>query len=253
MSNIRELVVSNQSKIIEALPRGYNADRVISLAMTAIRKNEVLQKCTPASLVGTLIQCSHLGLDPGITAHIVPFYNSKTKRMEAQFIPDYRGLIVLARRSKDITAIDAACVYEGDLLEYQRGTTQFLKHVQKFTTEDPDKISHAWAVAHFVNGDTQFEIMSRESILKIRDSSKNPEKGPWGFNFPEMARKTVLRRLCKLLPSDSALQAAIQAEEQIDAGISQSNAAIIDLEVIEDKPKSLKDKIKEKNDASEKI
>lgn len=244
MSDVRGLITRHQNRIIEALPSGVKFDRVMSMAIAAARKNEALVTCDQASFLGALIQVAHLGLEPGITAHLVPFYNKRAKRMEVQFIPDYRGLMQLARRSGDITAIEAVCVYDGDIFEYRKGTTQSLSHQQTFQSEDDNDITHVWAMARFKNGDCQFEVMSIESIKKVRDMSKASDKGPWVTNFPEMAKKTVVRKLCKYLPSHTDLQAAVVADEAAELGLQQN---IIDVQIDDVKEKTLADKVRDKN------
>jgi recombination protein RecT len=63
------------------------------------------------------------------------------------------------------------------------------------------------------DGGVQFEVMSRSEIDGIRSRSKSSGSGPWVTDYPEMARKTVLRRLCKYLPMSSELASAMESEE----------------------------------------
>jgi recombinational DNA repair protein RecT len=76
-------------------------------------------------------------------------------------------------------------------------------------------------VAHFKDGGYQFEVMSLEEIESVRKSSKASESGPWMTHFPEMAKKTVLRRLFKWLPVSIELQHAITLDEQAEVGVRQ--------------------------------
>ena len=55
-------------------------------------------------------------------------------------------------------------------------------------------------MATLKGGMTQFEVMSKADVDAIRSVSKSKDNGPWVTNYPEMARKTVLRRLVKYLP-----------------------------------------------------
>jgi hypothetical protein len=65
------------------------------------------------------------------SGYLVPFYNNKIRAMEATFIPGYRGLLDLARRSGEIEDIFAECVYESDEFDYELGATPRLRHVPK--------------------------------------------------------------------------------------------------------------------------
>ena len=65
-----------------------------------------------------------------------------------------------------------------------------------------------------VGGDTQFVVMSRRQIDRIRDQYMRSERSPWRTHFVEMALKTALRRLCKWLPQTVEMATAIDHEER---------------------------------------
>lgn len=74
---------------------------------------------------------SKLGLDCVGTlgqGYLVPYYNSKIKAYECQFIAGYQGLIELARRSGNIARIESRVVYEKDAFEVEYGLNQKLVH-----------------------------------------------------------------------------------------------------------------------------
>ena len=65
--------------------------------------------------------------------------------------------------------------------------------------------------------------MRRDEIEKIKSRSKSGSSGPWKTDYEEMARKTVLRRLVKSLPSDSEkLDLASSKAESGGSGFSYS-------------------------------
>ena len=100
-----------------ALPQHMTADRMTRIAITAVQKQPKLLECTALSIVGCVIEASQLGLYPdGILgdAYLVPFWNGKTRQLEAQLQPGYRGLINLARRSGQVPAIYSEPVYACD-------------------------------------------------------------------------------------------------------------------------------------------
>lgn len=225
---IQGLLVNYKNQIALALPKHMNAERMSRIALTIIRKNPKLTECNPISLFGAIIQASQLGLEVGIHAHLVPFYNNKTKQSEVQMIPDYRGLMHLARNSGDITSFQAAVVYEGDLFDYQFGTESFLHH--KPSRSSRGEIIGAYAVAKFKAGDSQFDFMTKSEIDAIRDRSKSKDHGPWVTDYVPMAMKTVTKRLCKYLPVSVELQKAVTLDEVNDTGESQGNMEILDAE-----------------------
>lgn len=225
---IQGLLANYKTQIAMALPKHMNADRMSRIALTVIRKNKALEECNPISLFGAIIQASQLGLEVGIHAHLVPFYNGKTKQKEVQMIPDYRGLMHLARNSGDINSISANIVFEGDKFDYQFGTDSYLVH--KPMKMNRGQIIGAYAVAKYRSGDSQFDFMTVEEIDEIRERSKSKDSGPWVTDYKAMAMKTVVRRLCKFLPVSVELQKAVSLDETNDIGESQDNMSILDAE-----------------------
>ena len=78
-------------------------------------------------------------------------------------------------------------------------------------------MTHVYAVAVFVNGGFAFEVMSKLDVDKIRESSKAAKSsfGPWNNFYDEMAKKTVIRRLWKVLPSSVELNKAEISDEKV--------------------------------------
>jgi len=228
---IQGLLHNYKDQIALALPKHMSADRMARIALTIIRKNKNLEKCNPISLFGAIIQASQLGLEVGIHAHLVPFYNKHTKTTEVQMIPDYRGLMHLARNSGAISIFQASVVHQNDQFDYQFGTASFLHH--KPEKSQRGEIIGAYAVATFKDGGSQFDYMTKEEIDSIRDRSKAKDSGPWVTDYVAMAQKTIIKRLCKYLPVSIELQKAVNLDDVNDLNMSQSNMAIIDSELLE--------------------
>ncbi len=56
--------------------------------------------------------------------------------------------------------------------------------------------------------------MSKEQIDHIRSKSRGSSNGPWVTDHDEMAKKSVIKRLCKLLPSNiKAIEVIHRASE----------------------------------------
>lgn len=230
-ATIVSLLQNYKGQIALALPKHMNEDRMARIALTIIRKNKALQQSNPISLFGAIIQASQLGLEIGIHAHLVPFYNKQTKTTEVQMIPDYRGLIHLARNSGEISSFSAQVVHENDEFDYQFGTNAYLHH--KPAKHDRGAFMGAYAVAKFKDGESQFDYMPQEDINAIRDRSKAKDSGPWVTDYDAMAMKTISKRLCKYLPVSVELQKAVRLDDLNDSDISQGNSLIIDSEIEE--------------------
>ena len=223
---IQGLLSTYKDQIAAALPRHLNADRMGRIALTIIRKNPTLLKCDPISLFGAIIQASQLGLEIGPGgAHLVPYGK------EVQMIPDYRGLMGLARNSGDISTFYAKVVKANDAFDYQYGSSEFI-HFKPANTNRGEVIG-AFAFAKFKDGDIQFDYMTIEDIELIRQRSKAKDKGPWVTDYEAMALKTVIRRICKFLPVSAELQKAISLDELNDIDMTQNNRAILDGEFSE--------------------
>ncbi|MHC4371164.1 MAG: recombinase RecT [Planctomycetota bacterium] len=204
------------AEIAEALPNHITKERMISVFLTAITTTPELANCEPFSLLRAVKEASQLGLPTdGILGHgyILPFGK------QAKFIPGYRGLMDLARRSGQVEWIQARVVYEGDEFEYEYGLEPSLTHKEAPRGEGDRKVVAVYAAAKLVTGEKVFEVMYREDIEKIRQRSPSGRKGPWVTDWEEMARKTLIRRLMKYLPLSTDVQAAVVADEYAEAGV----------------------------------
>ena len=185
-----------------SLAAGIDPQRLKNVALATFTKRPELWDCDPVSIARAIVECGQAGLEPtGLLggAYLVPFFNSKTGRQEAQLIIGYRGLAMLAMRSGLLRRIEARVVHGKDEFAYQFGIDPILSH-RPLLAEDAGNVSYAYAVAFYRDGDPQFDVMSVAEIEAIHRRSKSPDKGPWITDYEEMCKKTVLRRLSKLLP-----------------------------------------------------
>jgi len=217
VTSIRALLEKSKNQIKLALPSHLSPDRMLRIAMTSIQKTPELLNCTPESLIGAVIQSAQLGLEPdGVLGHayLVPYGKTCT------FIPGYKGLLMLARRSGEISTVLAEVVHEKDRFEFELGLNPQLKHIPT-DEEDEGPVIAAYAVAKLRDGGVQFTVMRRNAIEKIRAKSPAGKSGPWVTHYEEMAKKTVLRRLCKLLPCSVELERASALDERAEVGLPQ--------------------------------
>lgn len=203
--------------LAEALPQGLDTTRFARIAATSLRRNARLRQCSPGSFLSALLQAAQLGLeiDSGLGhAYLVPY------KAECTLILGYRGLVDLARRSGQVSTVQAHVVRQGDDFYYSFGLEPRLHHEP--TSPIESKVTHAYAVVKLRDGNTQFDVMARDQIDAIRRRSRAGTEGPWVTDFDEMAKKTVLRRLAKLLPMSAEAHRAVTLDEHADAGLSQA-------------------------------
>ena len=215
----KQYLLANIPKLMGVIPVPENrkeeiCKRIVTTALLVISENPLLQKCTNISLLKTLMDMAQLDLDPTPAlgeAYIVPY------KTEAKLIIGYRGLIALTRRSGEIKQIVARVVREGDEFDYSFGLNEDITHRPKTSSKDA-KITHVYAIATLQDGTKQFDVMDSDEIAKIRNSSRSGfgEYSPWTTFFDEMAKKTVVRRLFKMLPTSKVIQDAAAIDEQVD-------------------------------------
>ena len=236
--DVAQLLKSQLAEIKRALPTHLSPDRFARIALTELRKNPQLTQCDPFSFLGAVIQCAQLGLEPGNGlghAYLIPFKNRKLGVTECQFIPGYKGLIDLCRRSGQIDSISARVVYEKDFFEFEYGDDERIKHRPYVVPVDDEgkpmgdagRIMFVYAIAKLKDGGVQREVMTREQIMRVRDrGNTNPV---WETDFDEMARKTVVRRIVKYLPVSASLSTAISADNSAYNGETQENWKALDI------------------------
>lgn len=226
------LLKSSLGEIARALPAEFSPDRFARIALTELRKNPALLNCDPYSFIGAVIQSAQLGLEVGSGlghAYLVPYGK------ECTLIVGYKGDAELARRSGKIAAIDLVNVYKEDAYEYYvRNGEMTINHTPKPGRKADQDIIATYGVAHFTaGGRPQMAWMWREEIEEIRDrysKGANRADSPWQKNFPEMCKKTVCRRLNKLLPKSPQYIHA----EALEAGEVKAHQPLIDIGMIPD-------------------
>lgn len=213
-NTLTALIERQKPEIARALPKHMDPDRLARIATTVLRQTPQLGQCTPESFLGALMTCAQLGLEPGPLGHayLVPFKNNKNGVFEVTFIPGYRGLVELARRSGQVQSVQAHVVREGDRFDYEFGLNPKLEH--KPAGSDGE-VTHAYAVVRYKDGGADFDVMTVAEVDAIRKRSRAATNGPWVTDYAEMAKKTVLRRLLKTAPMSVEYHQAVAQEERV--------------------------------------
>ncbi|QIX19532.1 recombinase RecT [Burkholderia multivorans] len=242
IGSVKQFFESQKATLAAVLPRHVSPDRMLKIALGALRTTPKLMECTVESLMGAVVQCSQLGLEPNTPlghAYLIPFEKKKkvggewvTEKVETQIVIGYKGLIDLARRSGQVVSIAAHAVYEHDHFDYAFGLDEKLEHKPAMSARG--RVIAFYAVAKLVGGGHAFEVMSAEQVNEIRDASQNykfardKEKTVWGQHYEEMGRKTVLRRLFKYLPVSIELASAAALDDVGASGRSQALDTVLD-------------------------
>lgn len=231
IGNVKAFFESQKSTLAAVLPKHVGADRMLKIALGALRTTPKLMQARTDTLLGAIIQCAQLGLEPNTPlghAYLIPFENRNKGVTEVQIVFGYKGLIDLARRSGQIVSIAAHEVRANDHFEYEYGLDEKLVH--RPSMGERGEVIAFYAVAKLMGGGYAFEVMSRADVEAIRNESqgwktavrfKKEASSPWGAHFVEMGRKTVLRRLFKFLPVSIELATAATLDSKAAIGETQ--------------------------------
>lgn len=221
-ATMQQYIKQMQNEIKKALPSVITPERFTRIVLSALSTNPKLAETTPQSFLGAMMTAAQLGLEPNTPlgqAWLIPFWNSKIRCLECQFQLGYKGLIDLAYRSGEVSAIQAQVVYENDEFTYSFGLEPQLKHVPAMSNRGNP--THVYAVFRTKDGGYGFEVMSMEDVrAHAQRYSKAYNSGPWQTNFEEMAKKTVLKRVLKYAPLKSDFVRGVAQDETIKTEIS---------------------------------
>jgi len=203
---LKEIINSEsmRAQFALALPKHLTAERFARVAITALTRTPKLADCTPASLMKCLLDLSAMGLEPdGRRAHLIPYGT------ECTLIIDYKGLVELIRRSGDVISLRSETVCSKDEFAWTNGE---ISHSVNWR-EDRGEMQAVYAEAVMKSGEKQSAVMTKAEIEAIRNRSRAGKSGPWVTDFAEMAKKTVVRRLSKMLPLSSEIMRHVEADD----------------------------------------
>lgn len=242
INTVRDALTKMQSQFQTVLPKHLTPERMVRVAMTAIQNTPKLLDCDRQSLYGAIMRSAQLGLEPdGVLgqAYLIPFKrswkdgNEWKSKMEVQFIPGYKGLIDLARRSGEVSNIIAKEVYAQDEFDVDWSKEMPFIHKPKLGgARNPEDVVYFWAMARFKDGGFHWDYMTRQEVEAIRDKGNGGKNAVWKDYFIEMGKKTAIRRIAKYLPM--SVQKASATEDLLDSGKSFTNNEYGDIVIDQD-------------------
>lgn len=206
-----------------ALPAHIPLDKFQRVAATAVANNAELVQADRTSLYSACMKAAQDGLLPdGREAALVIFKTKDGDRWikKAQYMPMVAGVLKKIRNSGELKELSAHVVYTNDRFDYFIDDAgEHLVH-RPLLDGDRGPFRLAYAVATTKEGGRYIEVMTKDqvddvaSVSKSRDSNGNPT-GPWRDWYPEMARKTVIRRLSKRLPMSTDLDDLLHRDDDL--------------------------------------
>lgn len=167
-----------------------------SAIVSVCNGNTQLKECDPRTIVGAagLAAMTNLSISPSLgQAYIVPYQG------KAQFQIGWKGLVQLAHRTKQYSALHAGKVCEGEIERINPVTGEAI-----LGEKVSDKVVGYVAYMRLTNGFEKTLYMPKDELeahaLKYSksyayDKRTGKKTSPWSTNFDAMASKTVLKRL----------------------------------------------------------
>ena len=186
-----------------------DVDKLVNVIRTEAAKNADILKCRTDTVIQAANTAAQLGLYPlGISklAYLVPY------KQDCQLIVGYKGLMRLARQAGIKISIPQI-VYENDEFSYGYGLEPYLIHKPAI---EGGKIIGTYCVYKEKDQEREFLYMTDEEIQSVKKKSPGSSRpsSPWNTDYPAMARKTVIRRVCNFLDHDfEPLQKAVYEDE----------------------------------------
>ena len=205
-----------------SFPADYNPTNALMGAYLIMKETTdkngkcILESCSQASVANALMDMATLGLNAGKKQGYFIAYGGK-----CQFQKSYFGNITLARRN-GLKTINAEVIYEGDTFKYhiENGMKVIDVHEQDFMNIDNDKLKGAYAVAIMNDGTTRVEVMNINQLKKAwnqRMGGLKEDASSTHMKFKDqMAKKTVINRLCKMIGNTSTDGNIAEISDRLD-------------------------------------
>lgn len=187
-----------KKKFEEAL--GKKAPMFVSNLTTIMSGSAELQKCEHMSVISSALMAASmdLPLTPGLGfAGIVPYWDTPSQSMKAQFQVMKKGFIQLAQRTGLFKIINVSEVFEGELKSHNKFTGEYIFDE---TGKKSDNVIGYVSYFRLINGFEKYYYMPIEKLdthAKRYSKSFQRGKGKWADKeeggYEQMCEKTVLK------------------------------------------------------------
>jgi recombination protein RecT len=215
-----------QPEFEAALPPQIPVQRFIRTLITTVQMQPDLLQADRRTLFAACMKAAQDGLllDGREAAPVI--FRKKDRdggwTSVVQYMPMIGGILKKMRNSGELASINAHVVYDADLFEYELGDNEEIKHKPHLGPNRGKPIA-AYAIARTKDGSVWREVMGVEEIEKVRAVSRAKESGPWVSFWDEMARKTVIRRLAKRLPSSADIDQVFDSDNEASGFVQRES------------------------------
>lgn len=207
-------LVAYEKPFASVLPAHIPAKKFMRTIVGAIQNNPTILQCDRSSIYAACQKAAQDGLIlDGREAALVKFADA------CQYMPMVNGILKKLRNSGNLSTIKAETVHEKDTFSYNPAMEDVPNHKPDWFGERGEMIG-VYAVAKMKDGGTVVEIMNKEQLDKVRRVSRSGNdkdgspKGIWKQWPEEMAKKSVLRRIAKYLPSSSDVDQVFEHDNE---------------------------------------
>lgn len=200
--SVERAVAAMQDKFHAALPAHIPSERFVRVALSALADPQVRKVAATPQGKRSILEATLRAASDGLLldkreSALVAFGDG------VQYMPMVAGIMKKARNSGEISSLICQVVYSND--EFQIDYVTSAEPVtHRPNLRERGKPYGVYAIARLKDGSwSQPEFMTRDEVELIRQRSRAKNNGPWVTDFWEMARKTVIRRLAKYLPSST--------------------------------------------------
>lgn len=236
------------------LPPNYSTENALKSAWLVLQETRdkngkpALEVCTRESIANSLLDMVVQGLNPLKKQCYFIVYGNQLFCQRSYF-----GDIAVVKRVLPNANIWFNVIYEGDEFEFtsEKGIKKIIKHEQKISNMNPDKIVGAYCVIENNGKVLHTEVMTMEQIKKSWNMSK--QYNPKGGNTPhhtypdQMALRTVIRRACKYVINSASddyllLHHYHRTDDAVtDAEIKEEMATQANKEIIDVEPETIEE------------
>lgn len=230
----------DQRRDMFSLPSTITFDQFKNCLLAACGKDPKLLAADRPSLLLACINAAADGLLPNGKEAALVIFNKKSRDGQltafVQYMPMREGIVKKILNSGSASTIETEVVYEKDFFECEHGLVPKLQHRQSWDI-DRGEVVCAYALAVMKDGSKQFSAMHRDDLHRHRACSKswsdaNSEKNKynkssiWDDWYPEMCRKTVLRKLAGELHLSADVPKMFEREDATGPGLEPASPAL---------------------------
>mgnify|MGYP002232613910 CR=1 FL=1 len=196
----------------------------LTLKETMDKNNKpLLESCSQVSIANSLMDMATMGLNVQKKQGYFIAYGGK-----CQFQKSYFGNITIARRYGLKSSVRRLSMTEMILyIPLKMEKKVFVRHEQNIMNIDNSKIKGAYAVAIMSDGSKLLEVMNIKQIKQSWQQGYGyKEKGGTHEKFADqMAKKTVINRLCKMITNTYGDEAVIDTFERLEEADGEDRIA----------------------------